>query len=145
MANLPTKPAQSSELVPRQRFMEAIAARVGAGQRPDRIARDVYPENAQKRRQLRDRIWYLVRRDEDFHRIVVERARAEMILALEPQTRRLARLRRPDAIKLLFEASGFHNPRVKHDHSGSIEVKLTMPRPQRELPEVIDGEAEVVD
>lgn len=144
MANLPTKLTQSTELAAQQRFMEAIAARVGAGQRPDQIAREVYPTDRVKRRQLRERIWRLVRQDDEFHRIVIERAHGEMVMAIEQQTRRLARLRRPDAIKLLFEASGFHNPRVKHEHSGNIEVKLSIPRPQRELPQHVDSTAEEI-
>lgn len=48
---------------------------------------------------------------------------------------------RPDAIKLAYEASGFHNPRVKHDHSGEINIKLDMPRPKQvESGEVVDAE-----
>jgi hypothetical protein len=51
---------------------------------------------------------------------------------------------RPDAIKVLFEASGFHNPRVRHEHSGEIKIKLDMPRPAfGSDDEVVD--ADVVD
>jgi hypothetical protein len=38
---------------------------------------------------------------------------------------------RVDAIKLMFEASGFHNPRVQHEHSGDIKVTIDIPRPER--------------
>lgn len=47
------------------------------------------------------------------------------------------------AIKLLAEISGFHNPRVQHEHSGDIKITITeAPRPQP-VEDVID--AEVVD
>lgn len=51
-----------------------------------------------------------------------------LIPATEALARRAAR-GRPDAIKLLYEASGFHNPKVKHEHSGDIQINLNMPRP----------------
>ena len=72
-------------------------------------------------------------------------AKVEMLLALVPATRALgqrAARGRPDAAKLLFEATGFHNPRVKHDHSGEIKIKLEIPRPAFES-DVVD--ADVVD
>jgi hypothetical protein len=49
---------------------------------------------------------------------------------------------RIDAAKLLMESTGFHNPRVKHEHSGDIKLTLNIPRPS------FDGEvadADVVD
>jgi hypothetical protein len=59
---------------------------------------------------------------------------------------RRAKKGRPDAIKLLFEASGFHNPKVKHEHSGDINVNLNVPRPSMEKvqnledPNIVDAE-----
>jgi len=49
---------------------------------------------------------------------------------------------RPDAIKLMWEAMGFHNTRVQHEHSGDIEIRLTVPRPVRELPRDSEGSIE---
>ena len=47
------------------------------------------------------------------------------------------------AAKLAMEASGFHNPRIQHEHSGDIKITITQaPRPAI-TEDVID--AEVVD
>jgi hypothetical protein len=39
---------------------------------------------------------------------------------------------RMDAARWLGEVTGFHNPRVRHEHSGEITIKMDMPRPVRE-------------
>jgi hypothetical protein len=57
--------------------------------------------------------------------------KAETALALPGVTRALVRRAqrgRVDAIKLLFELTGFYNPRsiVDHNHSGEININLTM-------------------
>jgi hypothetical protein len=60
-------------------------------------------------------------------------ARAEMLMSLGEVSvalGRKARAGRVDAIKLLFEASGLHNPRVQHEHSGEVTIKVEMPRPK---------------
>lgn len=39
---------------------------------------------------------------------------------------------RVDAIKLVFESSGFHNPRIQHEHGGQVEITIrNAPRPER--------------
>lgn len=144
MANLPAKSTQKSELAAVERFRTAIFEQVAAGRRPEEMARAAYPKDRVARQRLRRRIWKMLESDEDLLRKIQMRAQSEMALALIPQTQRLARLRRPDAIKILYEASGFHNPRVKHEHSGNIEVKLSIPRPQRELPQHVDSTAEEI-
>jgi hypothetical protein len=40
---------------------------------------------------------------------------------------------KPDAVKLVFEATGFYSPRVQHEHSGDINIKLQIPRPAGEI------------
>jgi hypothetical protein len=61
--------------------------------------------------------------------------------------RRRASRGNPTAIRLLFEATGFHNTKVKHEHSGDITVKLEgIPRPEPVVEEDHDiVDAEVVD
>lgn len=43
---------------------------------------------------------------------------------------RRGRRGRIDAAKLIYETTGFHNPKVKHEHSGDINIKIDMPRPK---------------
>lgn len=146
MANLPATTTQNSALEVDSRYQDAVADQITAGLRPDAIAAKIYPNDARKRRSLRRRIWHMVRHDEEFARRVALRARGELLIGLGPAVAGLSRSGargRVDAAKLLLEASGFHNPRVKHDHSGSIEIKLTMPRPERQAVDIPD--ADVVD
>lgn len=132
MANLPARTNKSSVLESQARFKELIAEQIALGKRPHQIARQIYPDNRSKRAVLSRRIWTMASDDGEFHAMVARRARAEMLFGLGPATKALAGRAgrgRVDAIKLLFEASGFHNTHIKHDHSGEIKVKLDIPRP----------------
>ncbi len=54
-------------------------------------------------------------------------ARGQMVLGLPDATQALVRRAsrgRMDAIKTLYEATGFHNPKVQHEHSGEIKIKV---------------------
>lgn len=108
---------------------------IAEGMRPAQIAKRIHPEDKEARKDLRRRIWKLVREDAEFQARVASRARGEMVLDLIPATRRLGkrakRLGKAQETKLLYEASGFHNPRVKHEHSGDISIKLEIPRPEK--------------
>ena len=80
--------------------------------------------------------WRRRMRDWMAHDILFQQAfatlmKAETALALPGVTRALVRRAqrgRVDAIKLLFELTGFYNPRsiVDHNHSGEININLTM-------------------
>lgn len=39
---------------------------------------------------------------------------------------------RMDGVRWIGEVTGFHNPRVRHEHSGEVKISLNMPRPVRE-------------
>jgi hypothetical protein len=57
---------------------------------------------------------------------------------------RRARTGRPDAVKLALEMTGVHNPKMQHEHSGDISIRLELPRPTP--PKAIDvPDADVVD
>jgi hypothetical protein len=144
MADPHPAPIKSSES---DKVHEAIIACLGKGMSPPQIAKHMYPEDKKARRTMRLRIWRMVREDAQFHVKVAQQAKAQMVTDLLPATQALGRRAkkgRPDAIKLLFEASGFHNPKVKHEHSGDIKVTLDMPRPKRV--ETLDAnDDEVVD
>jgi hypothetical protein len=146
VANLPAIRDPNLAMSPRERWLEGVLRQIALGKRPDRIAREIHPRDPRKRRRLRDRIWYLLESDANFHSRVAGRAHAELVLALMPTTVALAGRAsrgRVDAAKLIYEASGFHNSRVRHEHSGEISIKLDMPRPKYVEPEVVD--ADVVD
>lgn len=132
MASLPAirDPATLTER--EEGFREAIAELIFLGHQPHEIAKMVYPEDEVKRKRLRNKLRRWVREDADFHARVAARAHGEMVVGLGPSVRALVRRAsrgNPQALKLLFEASGFHNPKMKHEHSGEVKIKLEMPRP----------------
>lgn len=136
--HLPAKQSSESDQV-----HEAIIACLAKKMTPAQIAKHMYPEDKKARKAMRARIWRMVRSDVNFHTKVAQQAKAQMVVDLLPATEALgkrAKRGRPDAIKLLMEASGFHNPRVKHEHSGDIKVTLDMPRPTR-----VETEDDVID
>jgi hypothetical protein len=127
---------------------EAAASLLARGHRPADIAKLKYPDDPKKRRTLRVKLWRWVRSDVQVQQRIAEHARGELIMGVAPASKRLARrasrLGKSPDVKLLFEASGFHNPRVQHEHSGDITVTLDIPRPAqipRPDEDVIDAEA----
>lgn len=138
------------------KFKDLISGLIFKGVTPGTIAKALHPDDEEERSKMRNTIRKMVYRDADVQARIAEHAHGRMIMALGTVTEALIRRAergRPDAIKLLFEASGFHNPRVKHDHSGNISITLNMPRPERpalaEPGEPTNGQpvvdAEVVD
>ena len=96
-------------------------------------------------RRYRRRVRRAITRSPQF--LEAQRAQAiaamwESLPAVTDALIRRAERGRPDAIKLMWEAMGFHNPRVQHEHSGDIEIRLTVPRPVRELPRDSEGSIE---
>lgn len=146
MARPQSESLQSSKL---DEFENRIADLIFLGKSVRWIAKQLQPEDKLARRRLRERLRALLNRPQ-FAAAISERAQQEMLVGLGPAVSALSRRAakgRPDAIKLLFEASGFHNPKVKHEHSGKIEVNLNMPRPVMPKNEDDDDvvDAEVVD
>lgn len=141
MANPPAVQNKSSSELSTAEL--AVVELLAKGKGPAEIAKIMYPEDKRKRKAMRARLWRMVRSDARIAQAVSERAHGEMLVDLVPATKALGRRAkkgRPDAIKLLMEASGFHNPRVKHEHSGDIKVTIDMPRPTR-----VETEDDVVD
>jgi hypothetical protein len=121
------------------------------GMGPADIAKEIVEEGSEdwraRRKAIRRKCQLLLRSD----KVAIEiasTAKSQMVMDLLPATKALGRRAkkgRPDAIKLLFEASGFHNSKVKHEHSGDIAVTLNMPRPPARVdheadPDIVDAE-----
>lgn len=152
VANLPARQNQSSSPTKDDKTREAVADALAKGLSPPEIAKRIAPDDKKRRAYWRKRIWKMVRSDALFHAKLAEYAQGELALGLLPATQRLtkraARLGKPPEVKLVYEASGFHNSRIQHEHTGDIKVTLDMPRPKSvtsdpEGEEIID--AEVVD
>lgn len=113
-------------------FRDALAQRIHMGHKPADIARSMAPGDKTRQKVIRTRVRRMIQRDPDLQRRVGELAQAELVMGLGKASRGLVRAAgrgRSDAVKLLFEATSFHTPRQKHEHSGEIKVKLDIPRP----------------
>lgn len=144
MANLPAIRSQSSVS---DAYAEQIGELISQGQHVRDIARRLHPDDPVARRRTYKRLRRLALTDPRVAQYIADDSRLDLMAGLRPTVNHLLRhaRRRPDAAKLVLEASGFHNPRVQHEHSGEIEVKLTMPRPKHfDQPEQI-ADAEVVE
>lgn len=101
-------------------------------------------DDRRKFKLIETQAYRIIGTDPEIQRRVGERAHGEMIMAVPKAAAALARRAsrgNPQAIKLLFEASGFHNPKVQHEHSGDIKIELSLPRP----PAVDIPDADVVE
>jgi hypothetical protein len=151
-------PALKTQMTDEDRYIEVLVRQMAEGKHPRDIARRVYPNRRQGRegrevnrlrKNLYRRLRSLALRDPRVAQGLVDSARLDLMVGLGPATRALVgrgARGRVDAIKLIYEASGFHNPRVQHEHSGEINIKLDVPRPSYEdtrSEEVTD--ADVVD
>jgi hypothetical protein len=79
--------------------------------------------------------------DPEVQLAIHEMTHAQLVQDLPTITKRMGKRakatgRQPE-VKLAYEASGFHNPRVAHEHSGDITI---IPRPSR-----VENEEEIVD
>lgn len=147
MASLPARQDKSSPKL--NNFEEQVTALFYRGWSPSQVARHIYPDDPRLRKNLRKKLWRMIESDPRIHNRIAQRAQAELAMGLGPATKRLtkraARLGKPAEVKLVYEASGFHNPRVQHEHSGDIKISLDMPRPARVVDEDDVIDAEVVD
>ena len=144
MANLPARTLESS--VP-EHFADHLVDQIAKGVHPREMAAAMYPDRADrgKRLNLYRKLKRIALGDERVAKGIADDARLDLMVALGPAVaglRERAARGRPDAVKIVLEATGFHNPRVKHEHSGEINVKIDMPRPTHDA-DVTD--AEVVD
>lgn len=133
MANLPALVDEPS--------LEKIAVLVNHaanGRTPEELSRKLFPGSSRtarrSRRKFEDQCYGLAANDPRFQTLIANRAKGKLIWHLGDVAEALVRRAtiggaRIDAMKLALEASGFHNPRVQHDHSGEVKLTLNIPRP----------------
>lgn len=132
MADLPaTQNKTSTSLTPVQ---AKIAESLGDGVNYRKIAKVLAKGDPKKAKMWRSRIRYWASNVPAFQLAVADAAKGELIMGVPQSSRALikrASRGRVDAIKLAYEASGFYNPRIQHEHSGDIKVTIDIPRPER--------------
>jgi hypothetical protein len=127
---------------------ETLAESFRRRETPPQIAKRIHPTNKAARKRLRHQLWRLAATDPDIAEAISLRARATLMVGLGPMVAALVRRAEHGnvmAIKLAFEASGYHNPKVQHEHSGEVTIKLDMPRPNYEAMGGVIEDAEVVE
>lgn len=104
------------------------------GRSPMQVAKQLRPDDKAGQATLRRRIYNMYKQPRMQDELAA-RLKLMSIMGLGPAVKALNRKAaagRVDAIKVLFEASGFYNPRIQHDHSGEIEITIkNAPRPER--------------
>lgn len=118
------------------------------GYTTDEIAEKLAKGNERKKKIIRSQLRRMLVTDEETAQIKAAAAAGVLVDEIEDVAEAVMRRAKKGnipAAKLAMEASGFHNPRVKHEHTGDIKVTIAnVPRP----PEVKDDEvvdAEVVE
>jgi hypothetical protein len=145
---------KASENLPKSRkdeqFQELVADLLARGLQPAEVAARLAGEDKKARHNMRKRVWRMVRQDPEFQRRLAERAVGEEFLKLVPTSKAVGRRAARGnitAARLLYESTGFYNPKaVEHKHSGSVEIKIAgIPRPVAGLEDSPPIDAEVVE
>lgn len=124
---------QSSELSPADLRAIRIATVLASGVDPLKLARRLAGKDEVAGRKWRMRIKRAAN-NPHAQAILANSAQAEMWLNLLPITDAViqrARRGRPDAIRMVWQATGFYNEKVSHEHSGDIAVTVKIARPDR--------------
>jgi hypothetical protein len=134
MAGSPTTRSGSSPTKPPTNLEKIIAEAVVEGIPLHKLASKLHKKTG--RRDLkywRYRVRYVAARSQHVREEVFLAAKGDGIMALGASVNGVAARAsrgRVDAAKLLWSMTGFHNDRVQHDHSGNIEISVSIPRPQ---------------
>lgn len=149
MANLPAKrePDSLPQLSKAQRKALTL---LGDGHSLGSAARELAKKNGHTEKAWRQLLRRWAATDEVFQRAIALEAHGQLgvdlVRVVKAVGNRAAR-GNPNMARLAMEASGFHNPKVDHKHSGEVKITLSgIPRPTagQEDPPTIT-EAEVVE
>ena len=131
---------------------DQLAVRVGRflalGIAPDQLAKHLAKGDPKKVRYWQKRIQTLLATNSHTQAQIAMAAQAQMWAGLIPATEALVRRAsrgRPDAIKMLWSATGFHNDKVQHEHSGDIAITVKVARPTRVVDRTALDDPSIVD
>jgi hypothetical protein len=112
--------------------VEHLSKLIWRGVHPRQIVKQLYPGQKQQQAVAYRKLRSAIVHDTRIAAILAEETQLTMMIGVGPALRALnarANSRNVQAIKLLLEATGVHNPRVRHEHSGEIKIKFEAPRP----------------
>jgi hypothetical protein len=114
---------------------EKIRKLLAKGYAVDEIVDKIAGDDARKRRIVSAQIHNMIHLDVQTQDIMGSMSKGSMIADTYEAALALGRRAKKGnipAIKLLFEATGFYNPRIEHEHSGEININFKgLPRPDR--------------
>jgi hypothetical protein len=97
----------------------------------DRLA----PDDPRRQHTIKQQIYRIMGQDEEVQTALGLMGKGQLVLHTPDMVNALVRRASKGnipAIKLALEASGFHNPRLLHEHSGEININIKgLPRPER--------------
>jgi hypothetical protein len=132
-----------------KRHRDLILRMVNKGYTITSIADQLAGDDVLKARRIRARIHQIVAIDEEIQQVLGTISRGTLIGGMPEVTEAVMRRGSKGnipAAKLAMEASGFHNPRMDHHHSGKIEIELKgVPRPAATVDEDHVVDADVVE
>src|SRR5262252_8062610 len=125
MANLPSRK-------PNLELSDAQLAIIDSLERESvpQIAKRLAKGDRATERRLRHRLWKKIQFDTALQIGIFDRSKAHLVAGLPKaaamQAMSAGRANRTGMLtsKLIFEATGFHNPRIQHDHSGEVTIKM---------------------
>lgn len=132
-----------------QKLREVIASYLIEGYSPGQIAKAFHGNDKKAKKRMRAKVRKLLANDPKLAEEVGKRGMAKLTARLGPVLDGLigkAETGNPIAAKLVLEASGFHNPRTQHEHSGEVKITMSIPRPAAPEQKTIDiPDADVVE
>lgn len=128
----------------RTRYMSLLVK----GYTAEQIACKLDSSRGRRYRKIKGEVHRVVAEDPEFQAMMAAQAQGAMVMSVPPVAGAVikrAMRGRTDAAKLIFEATRFHNPRVKHEHSGDISISLNMPRPPAVENNIVGAPAPAVE
>lgn len=133
MAGTPARTPKSSTPIPPTKLEKLLAQAVSEGMTIPQLANKLAKKTGGSPRYWRAKLRRLAANSNYVIEEAAMAARGRGLAYLGPSVegvgRRAAR-GRPDAAKLLWAMMGFHNDKVQHEHSGGIDIRVSIPRPQ---------------
>lgn len=146
--SLPTTTRGSKPLSRGDQTALKIGRLIALGVEPEALARQLGKGDPQRTRAWKRKITRLMATNPHTQAQLAQAAQAEMWAGLLPATQALVRRAgrgRPDAIKMLWSATGFFNEKIQHEHSGDIAITVKVARPTRVVDRTALDDPNIVD
>lgn len=126
-------PKSKSSLSPEEeRWQEAVSSALASGHSIATIANKLARGDRQRYYYNYGKVRRLAQRDAIFQAKIQQKIKAEALIESGSATKgaiRRAKRGRMDAVKFVLGMAGVYNEKVSHEHGGSIEINVSIPRP----------------